>query len=610
MSSELLKKKVKARMLQHAARLWGAEEVDIETTFDPLVAMLIEACANEVEKVNDAIENTHTRVVDHIARLLTPDTIIGCKPAHAIVHASPTESKCTLRPEMQFCFNKKTHTDGYAKDESSKDVFFSPVGAFQLVNADVRYLVFGNYIYENISTYQKKVVGTAEGNKHLKHGSYWIGLETNDSTTESFDASFYFDLRNNYLDKNTFLHLLPLAKWNIDGFPLNTTTGLILAEDDKNNKLQNEFDADQKLTDEIRALYDTQFVTVHNLVKENRKLPEKLATTFSKKDLLALFSKCIWINIEFPTTITEEMMNDLLCCVNCFPVVNRKLNEFTFKLSQQLNIVPLKSIDDFLSVKGVYSQEGIAYTNGLINHTRDLSEGTYLIRQGGVERFDSRNATEIINHLLNLLRDENGAFTVLGNEFISSNLKVLAQTLAIIEQRMERKGDAKELSRYLFVNPLKSDDNILVSFWTTDGEFANSIKAGSILELYNSCELQSDSIMLLTTTRGSRARLDDRDRLYAFRASLLSRDRIITPQDIKLFCLRELGNEIEDVTTRKGYIISNDRNNGFIQTVDVWLHVLKDSRFTAVEWSDICEDLSINIMKHSAELTPIRVMVK
>ena len=605
--SLLQKEKVKARMMQNAASLWGVKDSDIEVAFDPLVTMLIEGCVNEVEKINNEIKNTDARIIKHLAQLITPDIMTGYRPSHAIMQARPAEEFSILKPEVQFYHTKKAQNDINPKLESNADIYFSPVSAFKLVNGSVKYMAYHDSLFENTNAYQKKLVAEAENLKQLERGCVWLALDTGDNTDTLPELSFFIDIKNNP-GKSTFINLLPYTKWSSNGLSLEIKMGLPVKDHHSQNDLYTELSADERYMQEILMQYNQHFITLTAFPGNKEQFPAVFESVFLANELKKIPGKFTWIKVEFNIAV-DAMLPDLVCGINCFPVVNKKLNEFVFRLSQNLNIVPLKSVDYFFSVRGVYTQEGTKYTNNPLSNTRNLDKGTYVLRQGGIERFDSRNAAELITYLLNLLRDESGSFTVLGNEFISSNLKQLNQTLALIEQRIDNKHDSKEAPHYLFVTPFSEGENIYVSYWTTNGNFANNIKAGNKMELYGSGELKSDSLVLVTTTRGGRAKLDDSESLTAFKSAQLSRDRIVTPQDIRLACFHELGKEIEDVTVKKGFMVPNEIKSGFIQTVDVRLRVSGTNRLTADEWVDICENLSTKIMKNSTGLTPVRVML-
>ncbi len=63
--------------------------------------------------------------------------------------------------------------------------------------------------------------------------------------------------------------------------------------------------------------------------------------------------------------------------------------------------------------------------------------GTYTLRTGGVERFDTRNAHEMISYLLELLRSESAAFAGYGYDFIATTLREMNQKIHVMEQKMQ-----------------------------------------------------------------------------------------------------------------------------------------------------------------------------
>ena len=78
---------IAARMLKHAARYWGHNDAELDN-FDPLVRVLIESCALELYKINNEISTVQERMLEKLARLLTPEVYTAAKPSHAIIHLS------------------------------------------------------------------------------------------------------------------------------------------------------------------------------------------------------------------------------------------------------------------------------------------------------------------------------------------------------------------------------------------------------------------------------------------------------------------------------------------------------------------------------------------
>ena len=77
---ELTTERIRSRMLKNAARIWGVESEDIESSFDPLVTMMIEACAAELNKINGEILSSQTRILNRLARILSPEALTGPHP--------------------------------------------------------------------------------------------------------------------------------------------------------------------------------------------------------------------------------------------------------------------------------------------------------------------------------------------------------------------------------------------------------------------------------------------------------------------------------------------------------------------------------------------------
>ncbi|WP_241491399.1 type VI secretion system baseplate subunit TssF [Lacinutrix mariniflava] len=101
------KEQIKNRMLKKAATLWGVPANEIEMSFDPLVALLISACASEIEKISGEINESQTRITEKIIQLMTPETVYGPKPAHSIMSSQPSEDRVAVSSETLFYYKKK-----------------------------------------------------------------------------------------------------------------------------------------------------------------------------------------------------------------------------------------------------------------------------------------------------------------------------------------------------------------------------------------------------------------------------------------------------------------------------------------------------------------------
>src|SRR4051812_32772414 len=96
---------IRSRMLKNAARSWGYDAAASETSFDPLVAMLLGTCASEFEKLSSDIHDSRSRVLEKMVDILSPESITGAMPAHAVVSCLPVEEKAMIKEDDQFYYN-------------------------------------------------------------------------------------------------------------------------------------------------------------------------------------------------------------------------------------------------------------------------------------------------------------------------------------------------------------------------------------------------------------------------------------------------------------------------------------------------------------------------
>ena len=321
--------------------------------------------------------------------------------------------------------------------------------------------------------------------------------------------------------------------------------------------------------------------------------------------------------MTFRPEFSYDVLDDLTISINCFPVVNRHLNDITYRLQQFFNIIPLLSQEQFFSVEKIESTSNEAkgdkeykyYSFDLFDNSK---KGTYTIRSGDLERFDSRNAMEYINYLVELLRDESRSFSALGQDFISSAIKSLNQSISQIEQKIKQSGVIVENTpAYLLINPIADSDTIFIRFWTSNGEQGNFVRGGSQLEMYEGSQFKKEGLALMTTTTGGANKLKNTETLAAYKSVLTSRGRIMTQEDIKSFCDYFLYGkaDVKSLEVTKGVGIGTGPLQGLIPTVDININALKKDQLEAEEWDALKHELLVNLEEQSAVNLNYRVFV-
>ncbi len=612
------KEAIKTRMLRIALTYWETKNTD---ELDPLVKFLTDALSAELYDVVNDIRNAEGRILEKMAHLLAPDLLTAPSPAHAVMQALPGEPSEFLSNEDQFYTEKKIATKQDGPLDASVDVYFSAIRKVRIFDAQINYLFTGANLYSFDQASNKLLIAQAIKGAQLNECCIWFGLQTNSRVTDIKGMTFFFDLKNvDASAANFFYQFLPFTRWYINNTEIKVSSGL----DDQQKKDKSSSDADMTDTDlmssvekNINNYYQKKFLTVSDNILEIKKesktrYPDIFKKLFPQPALEKLDEELLWVKVVFPTTIQQELLNEIVVKSNAFPVMNCRKNELRYRLRSGRNIIPVPNVanERFFAVK--------SFTDGITTYKAipfrkagDEEPGTYTLRSGGLERFDSRNGREIIQYLLELLRSESAAFSAFGHDFIASTLKEMNQFIALLEQKTNTTiTDATEIPNYIIVKPLENQEMMFVEYWTTNTDFANNIRSGTRLQQSSGISVKPDSLMLLTTATGGKDKLKSEEKLYAFKYGLLTRERIVTVEDIKSFCFYELGNRLSEVIIKKGFIISDNPKEGIKRTIDVILTPSRQKMTDNEEWLQLCNQLKSKLETRSGMTYNYRIIPK
>ena len=610
-ATDFSKASIKSRLTRQAAELWGYGEADLDG-FDPLVHILLEACAVEFEKIGQELHNTQDRLVERLATLLNPDVVDAPHPAHAVAQARAREAVVPLPNDAQFVFAPPT----VGRQAAGQELFFSPLQATRLVSGAVRCLATDATVWQVEANGQKRVVAQAATPAPAEHRRLWIGLALPPEGVKISDLTFYFDWLNEPR-RAAYAAFLPGEQWLLGHTELEASQGLPEpppAAGTAAGALNGEYDFLRRVEQRVRELYAPAFVQLTGsggalAGYAPRPYPAELAESFGDAtDLQALTQPLTWLEVRFAHALPPEAFDQLVCALNCFPVLNRRLHKVLFRLQPALNLFPLVSEEPFLAIRDVYSLSNVAYRPTTLN---DLSEGatdTYTLRTHGVGRFDTRTGREALRELLELLRDESSAFTAAGTDFVGSILRELDQNLARLEERLDRTRAAEQPVPYVLLRPQNVNDSVYLEYWSSHGEAANRLAAGSQLRIHDGHFL--DEVRLLTTTSGGRERPRPEERTHALRRNLLARNRLVTLADIKAACWAELGPQLAAVHVEKAFQTGATPTAGFVRCIRVVLTPAEPSRLSAPEWQRASQELYTVLSGQSALNMPYEIVVK
>lgn len=603
---------IRLRMLKEAARLWGDGDVLDPDAYDPVLNLLVGACASEIERVGHEVQTVQNRVFERMVQLLLPSAATTPLPAHAVAQARPAEPVFTLGPGDHFYLQRLA-------DDKAKEFFFTPLKSVRLFDAALVFLAAGRNIWQIQESGRKEPLAETTFSHALPASDIWIGLDTNDLIESPEGFHFFFDWRQDSR-KQEWLRLLPLARWYTEGgMEWQSVIGLpgVASENPENQEIdfQYEFSALKPVEEQVAQLYRNQFCTLRQpgeqqpVSVKRTQYPEVFRQAFSEESLQSLQVKrrdFLWICIRFPQALPIDAVENMVCTVNSFPVLNRRLQTARFnQVSRQYSMLPLPTEEQFLSVNRVQTTNGETLHPAPFGDINSGAAGAWILRQGGVERFDARSADEHLQHLRELLREESAAFAAYDRDLLAADLRELNQRIAALEQRLAitSQNQPADTTPYLLLRHIQHGDDVIADYWSTTGELANRIPAATRLEIHGAIALRRDSVFTLVPTQGGRNRPGPAAKRQIFKEAILAHGRVVTAEDIKAVCFSLLGDLLQKVEVRKGVRLSEDPRCGLLQTIEVTL-TPRDKR---EDWNEICRSLRLDLNARAGGLHSIEV---
>ncbi|MEI7584254.1 hypothetical protein [Runella sp.] len=593
---------IRTEMIREIARLWNYDESDLAVeSFDPLVGMLLGAFATGLENVHHELDNSRSRVVQRLAHLLTPEVLTGPQPAHGMMKVGIIDPFFDVLPAHSFTSNM-----------GGKEFNFSSVGQYTLHNAKLNTVILQSRIRDMGMGGPPREYFMDQA---LPLDEAWIGLALNEDLEELNDLALFFDWRNDP-SRNTHLSRLLDVRMFTDTEELQVTQGLV------NKKtfdgLADELGASARIDRAVQRQYDAHVLSISSnnrqtgekisIQTRKKKYPEAI-TSFLRPDELQRYfvQELFWIKIKFPGGLSPEILSRMYLDLNAFPVVNRRLVNNTPELRSLFNVFPIRTdeSDFFLDMIEIETAAGVKLTN-VQQFSRD-NNSQYLLRQGGVARFDERDASEMLSYLADLLRDEGAMFMALGRGEIENDVEE-------IRKRLERINNVikKDNFQNWFVSAKTTEKSgrLNIRYWTTKADAANNIAFGTKLTRdRTNIAFTDDQTLLLTTTKGGQRPLQGDDNLPVFKKAILTRGRAVTMEDYKAVCFAELGDKLKRVEISKGFVMGASQYQGLQRTLDINLIPNPAKPLPSEQWAEYSLRIKYLLEEQSSGVLPLRVLV-
>ena len=604
--------RIKDRILRRAARMWGYSELEAETSFDPMVSLLLSASAAELEKLGFELESSRSRIIERVLEVMFPEEVSGVIPARTLLQVDPLENNAEVSLYSRFTTVKKQQNIYNPTETTTKKLFFSPTIKSKLTTGKVHYIAYGNVLNQIESFFYEEPIGKAE--KHLPSGEIWVGIHS-PNREDLEDLQFLIEINNTY-QKELFFYYLKQAKVYFGSQEFILQEGYNV----ENNHLNLEHIMTKNYSDleqvyhEVNQYYFSNFFTVKGKIEFN-KIPEheELFTQHFIGHQAAENKDIVWLKFKFSEAIVPDILQNVRFALNCLPVINTKHGTMGRRIKGRMNIIPIDAEDSFLDLDYVTDEKGKRLD---VKNYESENEGiSALLRKGGVSRFDQRNASELLQYLLELIKDETAAFAGIGGDSATETLRELNQNVASLHQTAKEKNFTQINNPYLIITSgnTETDFHCTISFWSTAAEEANNLKPATVFTLDGSGNTAlNNTAVMIQASFGGRKKLSSQDKILEYRNALLTRGRVVTIADIKAFGMNHFKSLLTGIEVQKGTKKEASLKGGFSRTIDVFLIKNKEQmeKISSSEWDYLCESFLLKLKNASANIYPYRLFEK
>lgn len=452
--------------------------------------LFIDWMASELGILHRDLTRSDDAIQKRIADRLRPDTGTRPLPEHALAYAQPRNGNgYTLRPEEDILNIDRL---GF---ETPKTLFFAPLAPVPLVKARVKYIAAGQSLneladYNNSFTLFKTLPG------HAFHpGVVWLAVQLEGALKNPGRLSFYMDWNlENPERKQALYRNLPLVKWYCDNRPLAASSGLYYdesgADRHQSRHVDEEFLHLYAIEKNMLEHYANKFVTITEAEFKPGPPPEEVKANFEDTAFAEQIKEdMIWFRLVFPAGFYPEEVGKTIAQLNCFPVVNRKLDrsrDFTPTGNDGLEVIALSNADKgraalqeigafFLGMQRVFTRNA-DFKPVAFDQFRNASAGYYALQRGRVEASDFRDLYGRIAELTRIIRNHTSTLILLDQHQITQAMRTIGQGAEEMESALrDIPPKDQDLGYYLHLRIADPREMVYVRFWLTQGEYARGV---------------------------------------------------------------------------------------------------------------------------------------
>ena len=528
----------------------------------------------------------------------------------------PEEDREILMEHSEFFLKKQLNSLRKNQSDRQVEVSLTPVENIALLKAQTGMMIVANTVY-SVDNQLNKIPITRLPVDVENYRKIKLAIDVSDYTSEAFPEKITLYCSNPTYENIDFVYqLLPHINVTLNGIPLIVNQRIAEVEGLESEGFESIFEEQsirQKIKNDVKNIYSNRFIELEGIypsmfkqIKEG--LPQDLDDGSSVWEAYRN-KKYIWLEMEFPPQYSAEILENFLFVLNAFPVYNRAWKKTEYALDIMGNNIPLETNEDefFLYVDEVIDGQGKSYFEIPFTPNDSMDRGLYTIRKGGMERFTSRNATDLMSHIMELLRDEVAAFSIINRDKVKDVLGEISEKMKTLMKKVEiANRELQEDINYVIIEPLENAAHTYATFWVSHCTLANNLRPGT--EFYSQKKLQH--ITLITETTGGAEEQKQSDTILAYKYALTTRDKIISVEDVKNYCRMTLKDKLKNINVKRGIMVSDKPKEGFIRTVDINIVIQDYSFYGSKYWNNMQEVLKNNIKSKAIDGVEYRITIQ
>ena len=587
-------KSIKERLVKRSMALWGIDDKD---KVDPVIDMMLDVFAYELSRLNEEIKISDGKLLERLARILVNEKWSLPSPSHALLKMVPVENEMEVDRKTQFYHSKMEHGE-------TKDLFFTPLRTHNLISAHVRAIVLGDELIIRDEEASPEFTVGALKDKRIADHTVWLGIKVGKGLLKNKEKlPICLLLKDSELDSQ----LITAQAFDAKEAPLEMENAVDFEESLLHEHYKNKVNRYYQ-----NYLYE---IDISKAQKRQIKISTQFPEIFDPIDLEDFDEALFWIKLKLPVAFDREEIRKLEVSLNVFPIVNRRHVYKQHSLSRNGRLVSLptdiEGYDFLLNLESLIDDNGEVYSPALEQDVNDFS-GTYSLYFGNTERFDQRGAKGMLDRMIQTVREEGSAFSAIGYDLLNAQLEELSGKLDVIEKKVNNsyKNIVGSLQKqYLVTEPIENATSYECEFWKTNANAANGIMEGTTMGQYQNVEILSKTIFLQTETVGGIIRTSTKEKINNLRSGIITRERIVSKEDIKAFVKATIGNTLEEIEVRSGVMISPKRKEGLVRTSHVSIKLSSKYAMNGENKKRMAQFIKAELEHRSVQRIPYEVQI-